>query len=413
MKRIGLIVGGGLLLGGVILTYPMSTRDVQGDTSRPPPSYQERQDTLRRGETLSDLFTRQGVEAFTVVDLVRSLGLDPRRVREGLVFHFRQAVQDSTPSIVVVRTSPEARIRLYRASTGWTGIRESIQWVPEVVRVAATVEQSLYTALERAIADSVLGSDERTRLAWDVAEIYAWSIDFSRDIQANDSLTLVIERLVSEEGDTRLGRVLAAELWASGRRMPAFRYADAGGHPGYFDDEANSLRRAFLRAPVEFRRISSSFSRSRYHPILKIRRRHEGTDYSATSGTPVMAAGDGRVIRAGRAGGYGNLVEIRHVNGITTRYAHLRRFASGIRVGRVVRQSDVIGYVGRTGLASAPHLHYEFRVHGVARDSRRVDLGDGKPLAEALRDGFFTERDRLHALLTLLPRAGPVRRIAD
>ncbi len=370
-------------------------------------------DTLRRGETISDLFARQGVAGFELGQLARSIGWDPRRMRAGLVFSFLRHPHDSLPVGVTVRTGPEERIRLHRASTGWTGVREAVRWSPEVIRLGASIHQSLYTALDAAVPDSMLDTGARTQLAWAVADIYAWNLDFSRDIQPGDSLTVLIERLVSEEGEVRFGRVLAGEMQASGKRLSAWAYRDAQGRLGFYDDDAESLRRAFLRAPLEFRRISSNFSRARFHPILKIRRRHEGTDYSASAGTPVMAAGDGRVVTAGRSGGYGNLVEVRHRNGITTRYAHLRGFARGIRVGSVVQQGEVIGYVGATGLASAPHLHYEFRVNGVAQDSRRVLLNHGAPLESELRPAFFAERDRLQALLRGIRVPGPPPSFAD
>jgi murein DD-endopeptidase MepM/ murein hydrolase activator NlpD len=192
--------------------------------------------------------------------------------------------------------------------------------------------------------------------------------------------------------------VLAADLTMSGKSLTAFRF-ESDGHSAFYDANGNSLRRAFLRAPVQFRRISSTFARARFHPVLGITRRHEGTDYAAAPGTPVMAAGDGVVLRAGRAGGYGNLIELRHRNGITTRYGHLRGFARGIHAGARVEQGQTIGYVGSTGLATGPHLHYEFRVNGVARDSRRVELGNGAPIRDGLRAEFQTERDRLLVLL--------------
>jgi murein DD-endopeptidase MepM/ murein hydrolase activator NlpD len=194
--------------------------------------------------------------------------------------------------------------------------------------------------------------------------------------------------------------------------MTAFRF-DGGGRTTFYDMDGNSLRRAFLRAPVQFRRISSSFARTRRHPVLGITRRHQGTDYAANSGTPVMAAGDGVVMRAGRAGGYGNLIELRHRNGITTRYGHLRGFARGIRSGARVTQGQTIGYVGSTGLASGPHLHYEFRVNGVAKDSRRVELGNGAPVAERHREAFEQERDRLRQLLDSSPPEAMAQATSD
>ncbi len=198
---------------------------------------------------------------------------------------------------------------------------------------------------------------------------------------------MVFDRLISEDGEVRFGRVLASDLTMSGKSLTAFRFEQSG-RATFYDADGKSLRRAFLRAPVQFRRISSTFARARRHPVLGITRRHQGTDYAANPGTPVMAAGDGVVLRAGRAGGYGNLVELRHRNGITTRYGHLRGFARGIRGGVRVSQGQTIGYVGSTGLASGPHLHYEFRVNGVAKDARRVELGNGAPIADRDREAF-------------------------
>jgi murein DD-endopeptidase MepM/ murein hydrolase activator NlpD len=194
--------------------------------------------------------------------------------------------------------------------------------------------------------------------------------------------------------------VLAGDLTMSGKSLTAFRFGEGSGRNAlYYDADGNSLRRAFLRAPVEFRRISSRFASARFHPVLGLTRRHEGTDYAAAPGTPVMAAGDGLVLRAGRVGGYGNLIELRHLNGITTRYGHLRGFARNVRRGARVAQGQTIGYVGSTGLATGPHLHYEFRVNGIAKDSRRVNLGSGAPVATPQRAPFEQERDRLMTLL--------------
>jgi murein DD-endopeptidase MepM/ murein hydrolase activator NlpD len=285
-----------------------------------------------------------------------------------------------------------------RVADGWSGAVEAIAWRAEPVRIEGAIDNSLYEAIDAEVPDSQLDADDRVRLAWDLADIYAWQVDFTRDIQSGDRFRVLYERLVSADGEVRFGRILAGDLTMSGKSLTAFRF-DADGRPAFYDADGNSLRRAFLRAPVQFRRISSSFARSRFHPILGISRRHEGTDYAASPGTPVMAAGDGVVLRAGWAGGYGNLIELRHRNGITTRYGHLRGFARGIRAGARVSQGQTIGYVGSTGLASGPHLHYEFRVNGVAKDSRRVDLGNGAPVATAQRAAFDHTRDSLLAQL--------------
>jgi murein DD-endopeptidase MepM/ murein hydrolase activator NlpD len=355
-------------------------------------------DTLERGETLSDLLTRNGVSGLDFSHLDPSASLDPRRVRPGLVFSFRRPDTATGPNEISVRTSPERRLVFQRSGDQWNTVVEPIAWKAETMRIAGGIDNSLYEALDAQVGDDQLDGADRQRLAWDLADVYAWEVDFTRDIQPGDRFQVVFERLVSEDGEVRFGRVLAADLTMSGKSLTAFRFED-GGHSAFYDTNGSSLRRAFLRAPVQFRRISSSFARARFHPVLGLTRRHEGTDYAAAPGTPVMAAGDGVVLRAGRAGGYGNLIELRHRNGITTRYGHLRGFARGIHAGARVEQGQTIGYVGSTGLATGPHLHYEFRINGVARDSRRVDLGNGAPIGDALRTDFQTERDRLLVLL--------------
>ncbi|HEU4828598.1 MAG TPA: peptidoglycan DD-metalloendopeptidase family protein [Gemmatimonadales bacterium] len=358
-------------------------------------THTELADTLHRGETLSELFERQRVAGIDLSSLTGAL--DPRRLRAGMVFNFRRPVEDSVPDRITVRTGPEQRVRFVRAATGWDMDVEPIAWTPEIVRVSGRIDASLYVALDEQVADSVLTGPERERLAWGLAEVYAWQVDFTRDIRTGDRFQVLLERLVSEEGEIRYGRVLAADLNVDGKQLTAFRFAEDGDASRFYDQEGNSLKRAFLRAPVEFRRISSNFSRARFHPVLGRTRKHEGTDYAASTGTAVVAAGEGTVIRAGRAGGYGNLVEIRHRNGITTRYAHLSRILT--RRGARVSQGELIGRVGSTGLASGPHLHYEFRVNGVAKDSRRVELGNGAPVAKKDRAAFEAERARLEAQL--------------
>jgi murein DD-endopeptidase MepM/ murein hydrolase activator NlpD len=372
--------------------------------ARPVVPVAETLDTLERGETVSDLFARHGVLDLDLNRVDASVAFDPRRLRSGLVFGFRRPDTATTPTEISVRTGPEQRIVFQRAGERWNTVVEPIAWTAETMRIEGGIDNSLYEALDAQVGDDKLDAADRQRLAWDLADVYAWQVDFTRDIQPGDRFQVVFERLVTADGEVRFGRVLAADLTMSGKSLTAFRF-EGDGRPAFYDAGGSSLRRAFLRAPVQFRRISSSFARARFHPVLGITRRHEGTDYAASPGTPVMAAGDGVVLRAGRAGGYGNLIELRHRNGITTRYGHLRGFARGIRAGARVEQGQTIGYVGSTGLASGPHLHYEFRVNGVARDSRRVELGNGAPIRDGLRADFQTERDRLLVLLHPEPPA--------
>ena len=396
--------------------HPLPAPPVDSTAAVPPPdNFTETIDTLQRGETLSALFARNKVGGINFQRLDPSLALNPRRLRPGLVFSFRQTTGDSAPSHIVVRTSPEQRVTFRRISNGWNAEAEPVRWRAEEMRIEGAINNSLYEALDAGVHDEQLDSGNRQRLAWDLADVYAWEIDFTRDIRPGDRFQVVFERLISEDGEARFGRVLASDLTIAGKSLTAIRFSPSTSRSAvYFDADGGSLRRAFLRAPVEFRRISSNFAYRRFHPVLGRTRRHEGTDYAARPGTPVLAAGDGVVLRAGWVGGYGNLVELRHLNGITTRYGHLRGIARKIHRGSRVEQGQVIGYVGSTGLASGPHLHYEFRMNGVAKDSRRVKIGGGAPVAKSDRAAFELERDRLVLLLrdstSAVAQSGPTPR---
>lgn len=372
--------------------------------------FSETRDTLRRGETLSALFVRQGFDGFQMSQSATAGIFEPRRLRPGLVFSFLRKSNDSVPTKVVVRMGRDQRVALHLLNDGWWPEAEPVEWRSEPVTLSGRITTSLYNALDDEVSDSLLSLPERIRLAWDLADIFAWQVDFSRDIRPGDHFRVLAERLTSEEGEVRYGRVLAADLEIGGASFDAYRFTTPDGVSAFYDREGRSLRRAFLLAPVSFRRISSGFNRARLHPILGIVRRHEGMDFAADPGTPVMAAGEGVVVRSGWTGGYGNLIELRHANGITTRYGHLRAFATGLIPGRRVTQGEIIGYVGSTGLATGPHLHYEFRVNGVSVDPHTADLGTGDPVpADRLRD-FERERARLDALL-LWPE-GPVPALA-
>lgn len=371
-------------------------------------AYRVTLDTLHAGETLSELFARHSIESFDFAAFHPDSGLDPRRARAGLVFAFRQLTTDSVPSRISVRRGPEERLHYERLGARWQSRAEAIAWSSESVRVEGPIGDALYLALDANVPNDVLNASERVRMAGNLAEIYDWTVDFTRDIRPGDYFQVLIERRVSEEGEVRLGRIDAADLTITGKHLLAYRFESEDGTTGYFDEQGRSLRRAFLRAPLEFRRISSRFSSARRHPVLGRVRRHQGTDYAAGRGTPVRATADGVVLRSGRVSTYGNLVELRHAKGITTRYGHLQRTA--VRAGARVVQGQVIGYVGATGLANGPHLHYEFRVNGVAKDHRRVDLGTGDPVPEKDRPAFERERARLDPLLgTMVRDTAPAR----
>jgi murein DD-endopeptidase MepM/ murein hydrolase activator NlpD len=262
---------------------------------------------------------------------------------------------------------------------------------------SATIQSSLF----QAAADAELTD----RVAFDLAEIFQYDIDFVLDIQQRDRFTVVYEEVFQDGVPLRIGNILAAKFINDGREYRAVRYIDSDGHGQYYTPDGKSLRKAFIRAPVQFSRISSRFNSARKHPILNRIRAHKGVDYAAPIGTPVRAAGDGRVRFVGRQGGYGNVVELEHGSGVVTVYGHLSRFAPQLRRGQRVELGKVIGFVGMTGLATGPHLHYEYRVRGTHKNPQTVPLPDADPIKAGERDRFLSTTADLVNVLDL--PAGP------
>ena len=374
-------------------------------------AYDQWSDTLRRNEMLSDVLGQAGITGREYVSFMKATRtLNPRRMQPGLIFEIRRLKGASVANRLAVRLEPEKRVAMIRQSgdSGWKETVEAIPWSTERLRTTAVIQANLYDALDEAIPDSFLPARQRVALAWAIADVYDWEIDFTKDVRPGDRVEVLIERMQSPEGEKRLGRILAARVDVAGSPSFAFAFQGANGQTGFYDDRGRSLRRAFLRAPLRFSHISSRFG-NRFHPILKRWRTHEGTDYAAAYGTPVRATADGVVTEAGRNGGYGNLIELRHANGIQTRYGHLSRFAAGLSVGQRVHQEQIIGYVGATGLATGPHLHYEFRVNGRATNPQRKDAGAGEPVPAKSKPAFDTARAQLLAELepTGVPPAAP------
>jgi murein DD-endopeptidase MepM/ murein hydrolase activator NlpD len=229
------------------------------------------------------------------------------------------------------------------------------------------------------------------KLIMNLAGIFAWDVDFVLDIRKGDDYYILYEEIYQDGKFVTSGQIVAAEFNNNGRTFQAVRYVDKDGRADYFTPDGRSVRKAFIRAPVDFTRISSSFNPQRRHPILNTIRAHRGVDYAAPGGTPIKAAGDGKIKHRGRHGGYGNAVIIEHGGNITTLYAHMSRFAASKKLNSRVRQGEIIGYVGATGLATAPHLHYEYRLNGVHRNPRTVPLPQADPIKEEYKADFLAE----------------------
>jgi murein DD-endopeptidase MepM/ murein hydrolase activator NlpD len=249
------------------------------------------------------------------------------------------------------------------------------------------------------------------QLMLQLVKIFGWDIDFALDIQPGDSFSVIYEELYLDDKKVKNGNILAAEFVNNGLVYQAVRYTDPSGHTAYYSPQGESMQKAFLRTPVKIGSISSHYSNNRKHPILNKIRAHKGVDYAAPIGTPIYATGSGRVIYKGRQGGYGRTIQIQHSDEYSTLYAHLSAYAKSLKKGQKVRQGDIIGYVGRSGLASGPHLHYEFHVDGRHKNPLTVKLPKALPLdAEYQKDFFAKTRNyvaQLNRLNNIVAQSAP------
>lgn len=357
---------------------------------------------VRSGETLSEVLERAQLANSDMNGLILSLReyVDPRRILPNTAVRVRRWVEDGRPRAVDVVLNPDSTMRLYRRSVGWYGEIMLTPTVADTVTIAGVVGEggSLYSAVVRH-PELDLPVREKEALVWQLAHIYGWELDFAHDVRPGDTFRVAYERQARPDGTSRSAKVLVAEIVTQGRTLPAIFFDPRGDGGDYFNAEGRSLKLAFRRYPVDFPRITSNFNWRRYHPILKRERPHLGTDFGTGRGAPVLSTADGVIAAAGWDGGYGNLAKVQHGNGYETRYAHLSRFAPGIRRGTRVKQGQVIGYSGDTGLATAPHLHYEMRHNGRPVNPRTVRLPAAPPVPSEHMLAFRTLMARRVSLL--------------
>lgn len=322
--------------------------------------------TVQNGDNLSILFKRAGLNDRAIYELFSDAkeAKDLRHIRPGQKMSF--LVEDGRLTGLKYIISELDSLTFERSSKGFSGKQVTLKPDVKYAFRQGTIDSSLYMAGKRAGMPSPL--------TMEMANIFGWDIDFALDIQKGDSFKVMYEEQFLKGKKIGFGKVIAAEFTNGGKTFKAVRYTDKDGHSAYYTPDGRGMHKAFLRTPIEFARISSHFNLARKHPVLHIIRAHKGTDYAAARGTPIRATGNGKVSFAGRKGGYGNTVIIQHGQGIQTLYGHMNAFAKGMRNGARVTQGDVIGYVGSTGLASGPHLHYEFHVNGQVRNPVTVPL---------------------------------------
>jgi murein DD-endopeptidase MepM/ murein hydrolase activator NlpD len=395
------------LVAGVVAMRPL-IRAGTGDPADaeladvPAPPREIVYDTLGRGESLAEVMSRHGLggpEIHEITRLIHDYKL-PRTLRPGAVMRFSGA-PGAVPDRVNLQMNPDSILRFTASDSQWSARLQVVPLIVDTLRLSGVIESSLWLAhLGGDIGRLDEGGFEE--MVYDLADVFAWKIDFTRDIQKGDAFRVVLEREVRPNGSVKSRRFLAIELHNRGRVLQAFPFPRENGRIAWFDAEGGALRGAFMRYPVPYR-ITSGFTNRRFHPILKRYRAHQGIDYGAPRGTRVQATAAGTVTRAGWWSAYGRAVEIRHAGGIRTRYAHLSAIAPGIRAGRHVDQGDVIGRVGSTGLATAAHLHYEFLQGGRHRNPMTVSLPAEPALEAAHLPEFQRRREAALPLLAGVP----------
>jgi len=339
------------------------------------------QDRVQKGDTVAAILTRVEVKDNAAMEFLRA---DPvgrllfSKLIPGRILQAEKSFDGSRQALRYFY-SAERMLEIKRTASGFEAINRALSATPRIIHRTGTIRSSLFAATDSAgIPDA---------MAMQIARIFATDIDFHTDLRSGDTFTVVYEMLYEAGELVAAGRILAAEFVNQGQTYHAVLFHDEEGNDAYYSLNGTNRAKSFLRSPVEFSRISSGFG-ARFHPIFKNWRAHTGVDFAAPNGTRVLSSAEGTVSFAGWRNGYGNTVEIRHSGSITTLYGHLSGLAGGTRQGARVRQGDVIGYVGATGWATGPHLHYEFKVGGMHQDPMRVALPKATPVSPALRQEF-------------------------
>ena len=334
---------------------------------------------VKKGDTLSSIFNELDIHS----ELTRILNLGKaakpfKKIYPGQKLHFTFG-SEGIDKLELEKTVTNSLL-LFRDNNSFI-VEESERELDRISQVATgSIDQSLFLAGQDAgMSDSLIMA---------LAGIFGWDIDFALDIRQGDSFTVMYEELYLDGEKVGDGNIIAAEFINDNRTYRAYRYTDSNEKTEYYSPDGKSMRKPFMRTPVDLARISSHFNLRRRHPVLNKIRAHKGVDYAASTGTPIKATGDGKVVHRGRKGGYGNTIILRHGNTYTTLYAHMSKYARKTGVGSRVKQGQIIGYIGSTGLATGPHLHYEFRVNGVHRNPLKVKLPSAKPLPESEMDRF-------------------------
>jgi len=373
------------------------------ETAEPTPaSFEEKSVAISSGDTLMNLLVREGLERSEAHRIITALQevFNPRRIRQGneVVLAFeKMGSYDPLFQNMNLKLDLTRSIHVERCTENGFVAREVTRELDSrPVRAEAEITSSMYNA--------AINAGMPVEILMQMIRAYSFDIDFQRDIQPGDRIEVLFEEQIDDNGEfVRGGSVLYANLNTRGRNLPIYRYQTSDGEVDFFNDKGQSVRKTLMVTPIDGARLSSGYGKRR-HPILGYSRMHQGLDFAAPTGTPIMAAGDGIVEYAGRKGNYGNYIRLRHPNEYHTIYAHMSRFASGIRQGARVRQGEIIGYVGTTGMSTGPHLHYEVHHRGSHVNPATVDTPPGRSLKGEELEKFIAAKKDLDILFASLER---------
>ena len=354
-----------------------------------------REARIQRGDTIASLLNRLQVEDEAAVNFIRS-AKHAKTLYQLVPGRSVRAQTSEDGELIALRyiASDSTLLSVDRDGTGFKATEQAAPLDTRVAMKSGEIRSSLFGATDAAgVPDAI---------ATQMAEAFSSDIDFHLDIRKGDRFTVLYETHFSQGEPIKTGRMLAAEYVNQGKVFHAIYFKDREGREGYFTPDGENLRKAYLRSPLEFSRITSGFSSARLHPVLQTWRAHKGVDYGAPTGTRIRATADATVAVAGKQNGYGNVIILQHGGNISTVYGHLSAFSKGLRQGARVRQGDVIGYVGSTGMATGPHLHYEFRVAGVQRNPLTVPMPQAFPIATQYKNDFLATTHPLTAKLQML-----------
>ena len=372
------------------LTIPEATAETQNNQTF------WRQESIRRGDTIAAILNRLDVSDQDSTDFLQAArgSRAMRQLKPGQTV-YAQTTADGELLTLRYFFGNEELFLMEKTDDEFKMSEQPVELDTRIHMKSGEIASSLFAATDHAGIPN--------NIAMQLTEIFASEIDFYRDLRQGDRFTVVYETFANDNGKrTKTGRVLAAEFVNKGKSHQAIYFKSSNGADGYYTPEGESLRKAFLLSPLAFSRVTSGFTHARYHPILKEWRAHKGIDYAAPTGTPVRATANGIITFSGSQKGYGNLVVLKHNGKFESAYGHLSRFASGMGKGKRVNQGDVIGYVGSTGMATGPHLHYELRVDGIQRDPTKVILPSAPPIAKRDLNNFQKETHALVARLNIM-----------